>query len=98
MCRRFESSFADQFLYNVLREENMKISLRKANAVQGLINEQINQKFGNGVSISKYADVAKVIKENVTDIENTITKKFDLIVVLYSLREKVANAGHEAGV
>jgi hypothetical protein len=85
-------------LYNVLREENMKISLRKANAVQGLINEQINQKFGNGVSINKYADAAKVIEEATADVLETIQKKFSLISVLYTIREKVADAGHKAGV
>jgi hypothetical protein len=85
-------------LYNVLREENMKISLRKANAVQGLINEQINQKFGNGVSINKYADAAKVIEEATADVLETIQKKFSLIGVLYTIREKVADAGHKAGV
>lgn len=76
----------------------MKISLRKANALQGLINEQIAEKFDGNVTITKYDDVEMSINVGLAALESIITKKFDLIGVLFSLRKKVGKASSDAGI
>ena len=76
----------------------MKISLRKANALQGLINEQIAEKFDATVTVSKYDDVEKAIEAANLNLSNTIVKKEHLITVLFSLRKKVGQASAQAGI
>lgn len=76
----------------------MKLSLRKANALQLLIKEQIGEQFVGEVAVGKYDDPVKVIEEATDKITATITKKFDLINVLYSIRQKVGQASAESGV
>lgn len=76
----------------------MKISLRKANALQGLINEQIAEKFDGTVTISKYDTVETAIETGTLNLTATIEKKFDLISTLFSLRKKVGEASAIAGI
>lgn len=76
----------------------MKISLRKANALQGLINEQIAEKFDGTVTISKYDTVETVIENGTVNLTATINKKFDLIGILFSIRKKVGTASSTAGI
>ncbi len=76
----------------------MKISLRKANALQGLINEQIAEKFDGAVTISKYDNVETAIENGTAALSATIEKKFNLIETLFSIRKKVGQASAESGV
>jgi hypothetical protein len=76
----------------------MKVSLRKANAIQGLINEQIAEKFDATLTISKYDNVADVIEAGTSNLISTISKKFNLIEVLFSLRKKVGQASADVGI
>jgi hypothetical protein len=76
----------------------MKLSLRKASALQLVINEAINEPFVGEAVVTKYDDPATVLAEAAETLTATITKKFDLIGVLYSVRDKVATAGAAAGV
>ena len=76
----------------------MKISLRKANAIQLLINEQINTPFVGAVSINKFDDPLVVVEQAGAEFIDTLNKKFDLIEVLYKIRSQVAVVGQVAGV
>ena len=76
----------------------MKISLRKANALQGIINEQIAEKFEGTVTISKYDDVETAIDSGTVALSATIEKKFSLIETLFSIRKKVGQASAEVGI
>lgn len=76
----------------------MKISLRKANALQALINEQINEGFLGTVTITKYDNLSDKVDEANKSLADTITKKFELIQVLYRMRRKVGAASSAAGV
>jgi hypothetical protein len=76
----------------------MKISLRKANALQTTIQEAINEPFVGNVMISKYDNVDTVYNTASKVLEDTIEKKFCLIDVLYSIRKKVGEASASCGV
>jgi hypothetical protein len=76
----------------------MKVSLRKANALQLLINEQINEGFVGTTTISKYDVVSDALQIADEKLAQTIAKKFSLIEVLYSLRTKVGEASASAGI
>jgi hypothetical protein len=76
----------------------MKLSLRKANALQGVIAEQLGEQTVGEVSVGKY-DVPDVVIAEATDkLTETLAKKFDLIDVYYSIRQKVGAASAAAGI
>lgn len=77
----------------------MKLTLRKANAIQLLINEQLNTKAVNAfVTIGKYSDVDTAVKEASTVFDASVTFKLNLIEVLYAIRELVSDASNSVGV
>ena len=77
----------------------MKLTLRKANAIQLLINEQLAAtSIPTQASIGKYDDpVASVIAAAGLH-KTSLDKKKELLSVLYSIRVKVAKTSHSAGV
>ena len=76
----------------------MKISLRKANAVQLLINEKLSEPVSGNVTITKYDVVEPTIDEATKKLVTDIETKRQLIYVLYSLRKKVANVSMTVGI
>lgn len=76
----------------------MKLSLRKANALQVLIQEGIDERFVGIATINKFEDPSSVIEAAGKELILTIGKKFDLIDVLFSIRKKVGKAGADAGI
>lgn len=76
----------------------MKVSLRKANALQLVIQEQIGEKFVGDAVIGKFDNAASVIEEASNKLTATVDKKFDLIDVYFSIRQKVGAAGAKAGI
>jgi len=80
------------------KRRQMKISLRKANALQLLINEQINSPFVETVTVGKFDNPVEVVDQASDILLETVEQKFDLITVLYAIRGKVAAAGQVAGV
>ena len=76
----------------------MKISLRKANALQALINGQINEAFNGTLTITKYDNLSDKLDEANLLLAETIQKKFELIQVLYSVRRKVGAASSTVGI
>lgn len=77
----------------------MKITLRKASAVQLLINEFVNSaQLSTSVSIGRYDDPTTVVKDASTKFKAVLAQKLSLTRVLYSLRKKVSTAGQAAGI
>ena len=77
----------------------MKFTLRKANALQLLINEQIAAtSIQTQVSVGKYDDPVAAVIHAGTIFQASLDKTKSLLEVLYSIREKVAGEGHKAGI
>lgn len=77
----------------------MKLTLRKANALQLLVNEQLSATgVPVQVSVGKYDDPVKAVLAAAAMHTAALNKKKDLLSVLYSIRVKVAQTSHDAGV
>lgn len=76
----------------------MKISLRKANALQLFILEQINEPFVGSVTVNKFDNPIEVIGNAGGELIHKIGVKFNLIQVLFSLRKKVGAKSAEVGI
>ena len=76
----------------------MNISLRKANAVQLLINEKLSEAVVGTVTITKYDEVESSVKTAEIKLVNDIQTKRSLLAVLYSIRKKVAKSSMEVGI
>ena len=77
----------------------MKLTLRKANALQLLINEQIaSTSIQTQVSVGKYDNPTAAVIHAGEIFLLTLEKTRSLLAVLYSIREKVAKSSHSAGV
>lgn len=77
----------------------MKLTLRKANALQLLINEQISAtSISTQVSVGKYDDPIAAVIHAGEVFQASLAKTRFLLEVLYSIREKVAKSSHAAGV
>lgn len=77
----------------------MKITLRKANAIQRLINEKLNNTTISSVAtIGKFQDAEETVKTALLDFAKDFNTKQILISVLYSIRHKIAESSHEAGI
>jgi hypothetical protein len=76
----------------------MKISLRKANALQMLIAEKLGVRVVDTVTITKYDNVTDALVAAQKELEEAVVSKFELMDVLYAIREKVAVAGMNVGI
>jgi hypothetical protein len=75
------------------------ITLRKANALQLLINEQINNtSISTQVSVGKYDNPVLAVITAGEIFQASLNKTRSLLTVLYSIRQKVADASHAAGI
>jgi hypothetical protein len=77
----------------------MKLTLRKANALQLLINEQLSAtNVPVSVNVGKYDEPIKAVIAAAGIHTAALNKKKELLAVLYSIRVKVATVSHNAGV
>jgi hypothetical protein len=77
----------------------MKLTLRKANALQLLINEGIaSTSIQTQVSVGKYDDPVQAVLRGKEIFLAQLSKTRSLLAVLYSIRQKVADVSHSAGV
>jgi len=77
----------------------MKLTLRKANALQLLINESIGAtSIQTQVSVGKYDDPLAAVVNAAAIFGAALEKTRSLLGVLYSIRQKVSDSSHEAGV
>lgn len=77
----------------------MKLTLRKANALQLQINEQLSAtNVPVSVSVGKYDDPVQSVLAAASLHNAALNKKKELLSVLYSIRTKAAHVSQEAGV
>lgn len=76
----------------------MKISLRKANALQLLLKEQIKEPFVGSVLVGKYDTPSEVIAAATAKLHATLSKKENLVDALFSIRTKVGDASAKVGI
>jgi hypothetical protein len=77
----------------------MKITLRKANAVQAAINEAIaSLDLTTDISINEFQKPTEVLTEARDMFTANVYKRSNLLAALYSIRRDVARANATAGV
>lgn len=76
----------------------MKITLRKANALQKLIMEQLKKPLSATATIDKYCDAATTIHDASQNLAHGATARTALLSVLFNIRDEVGVANHEEGV
>lgn len=77
----------------------MKLNLRKASALQLAINEQISAtEMPVSVTITRYDNPIKLTAEAADKLVEGLSKKRQLLAVLYSIRRKNATASEAAGI
>ena len=77
----------------------MKITLRKANALQLLLNEKIAAiNLPVVVSVSRYDDPCLLVISAAASLREAVSKKKNLLGVLYSIRQASASANHRSGI
>lgn len=77
----------------------MNITLRKADAIQKLINNAINSTHPQPtVTITRFNDPEKALTDANKKFLDDLTKKRSLFVALYEIRDMVGKVGATAGV
>lgn len=76
----------------------MEVSLRKAKALQTLIQEQLNEEVPTEFPITKFDNGKERIAEETSKLNLAITKRFELTELLFSLRKKVSKKNSESGI
>lgn len=77
----------------------MQVSLRKANALQVLINEALKGlEFKADVSINEFQTPAKEIELAKQKFDRNVQRRWNLISALYDIRTKVAAANAENNI
>jgi hypothetical protein len=77
----------------------MQVSLRKANALQVLINEALKGlEFKADVSVNEFQSPAQEIELAKQKFDRNVTRRFLLISALYDIRTKVASANAENNI
>lgn len=77
----------------------MKISLRKANAIQTSINDAVRAlSFETTVRINEFENPEQKISEARAEFNRNLDRKIDLDLVLYSIRKSVGAANHTSGI
>lgn len=77
----------------------MKITLRKANAIQASINEALKGlEFNSVVSLNEFQKPQEEIKKASEKFAENLKERDNLIGALYSIRRAVSDANNEAGI
>lgn len=77
----------------------MKISLRKANAVQLSINDIVKGlKFDNTVTLNEFQDAEAVLLSATAKFMNNVARRKSLLEVLRDIRLAVSEANSQAGI
>ena len=77
----------------------MKISLRKANALQMAVNESIkNLEFNQTIILNEFQDPAKELEVASKKFAANINRRFALFHALYDIRKSVSNANTDKGI
>jgi len=77
----------------------MKLTLRKANAIQAAINEMIKGlDLGTSVTLNEFEDVEEQIQAVRDRFWTHASTRTKLVMALYEIRKKVAQANSESGI
>lgn len=77
----------------------MKITLRKANAVQLSMADTVKSlKFDSTVSLNEFQDVEKVLYEASTKFLNNLSRRRDMMNALLEIRLAVGKANKDVGI
>lgn len=77
----------------------MKVSLRKANAIQLTINEEINSTpLETTVSIGRFDTPQVVMTGAVSKLNDAYIKRIDLTKAIYAIRKLIASANQISGI
>lgn len=77
----------------------MKLTLRKANALQLLITEQIGlTTISTEAAVGRYDDPVALVTAAATKFTENLAKKVSLLQILYSIRKKVSVESQKAGI
>jgi len=77
----------------------MNLSLRKANAIQNLINDLLkNITIVDTVNLNEFEDAESLIAGKAKESQDSFQRQANLIEALYDIRSKVASANTSAGI
>ena len=77
----------------------MKLTLRKANAVQLAINDIVKGlKFDNTVALNEFQDAEAVLQAATARFMANVTRRKSLVETLRDIRLAVGTANHQAGI
>ncbi len=77
----------------------MKLTLRKANAVQLAINDIVKGlKFDNTVALNEFQDAEAVLQAATARFMANVTRRKSLVEALRDIRLAVGTANHQAGI
>lgn len=77
----------------------MKITLRKANAVQNSIQEAIKTlKVDRSIELNEFQNVEAELEKAVSSLDAAVTRRDNLVTALYAVRAQVGAANASAGI
>ena len=77
----------------------MKLTLRRANTLQLLINDQIAAtQILTNITVSKFDNVEELIKNSVEKLDTNLQFRLLLTQLYYNIRKKVGKASQDAGI
>jgi uncharacterized protein YdcH (DUF465 family) len=86
-------------LFEKLKGNKMKITLRKANALQNSINEALRHiDVKTKVSLNEFQDPESVISVSAAEAKKNLDRKVSLNNALYDIRGAVGHVNHTSGV
>jgi hypothetical protein len=86
-------------LFEKLKGNKMKITLRKANALQNSINEALRHiDVKTKVSLNEFQDAEGVLAVSAAEAKKNIDRRVSLTNALYDIRAAVGKTNHIAGV
>ena len=84
---------------NYFSRKSMRVSLRKANALQQSIRDLITEiGISNSIHINEFQDASKILAEAQTKMTANLERRVALQEALYSIRAHVAEANHTSGI
>jgi hypothetical protein len=96
LATHFPSPF---LLWQIKRNRQMNITLRKASALQNSINETLKGlEVTTTVTVDEFQDADSVIAAKWGEVNETVVRKTSLLDVLYAIRKGVATANAAAGI
>jgi hypothetical protein len=86
-------------IIETLKETQMNISLRKANALQNSINDTVKGlQFETSVKINEFQEAEQEIKKAASSLCENLTRRDALVEALYEIRKSVSGANTDVSI